>query len=124
MADKVSSVNDKLSIQLMIGKQMHPITIRRDKEEIFRKAAKNINERLGRYQESYPNLSYESCVSITLLDFAVEAHAGTEIRVVIVVAVGITDTRITGNFNQVVNLFVKCINFDAHAAKFDCKFFG
>ena len=73
MADKVSSVNDKLSIQLMIGKQMHPITIRRDKEEIFRKAAKNINERLGRYQESYPNLSYESCVSITLLDFAVEA---------------------------------------------------
>ena len=65
MADKVSSVNDKLSIQLMIGKQMHPITIRRDKEEIFRKAAKNINERLGRYQESYPNLSYESCVSIT-----------------------------------------------------------
>ena len=43
MADKVSSVNDKLSIQLMIGKQMHPITIRRDKEEIFRKAAKNIN---------------------------------------------------------------------------------
>lgn len=68
MADKVSSVNDKLSIQLMIGKQMHPITIRRDKEEIFRKAAKNINERLGRYQESYPNLSYESCVSITLLD--------------------------------------------------------
>ena len=46
MADKVSSVNDKLSIQLMIGKQMHPITIRRDKEEIFRKAAKNINERL------------------------------------------------------------------------------
>lgn len=73
MADKVSSVNDKLSIQLMIGKQMHPITIRRDKEEIFRKAAKNINERLGRYQESYPNLSYESCVPITLLDFAVEA---------------------------------------------------
>lgn len=73
MADRVSSVNDKLSIQLMIGKRMHPITIRRDKEEIFRKAAKNINERLGRYQESYPNLSYESCVSITLLDFAVEA---------------------------------------------------
>lgn len=73
MADKASPVSDKLSIQLMIGKQMHPITIRRDKEEIFRKAAKNINERLGRYQESYPNLGYESCVSITLLDFAVEA---------------------------------------------------
>ena len=73
MAGNTTSSSDKLSIQLMIGKQMHPITIRRDKEEIFRKAAKNINERLSRYQETYPNLGYESCVSITLLDFAVEA---------------------------------------------------
>ena len=73
MADQNPSPSDKLSIQLMIGKQMHPITIRRDKEEIFRKAAKNINERLSRYQETYPNLGYERCISITLLDFAVEA---------------------------------------------------
>lgn len=64
---------DKINIQLMIGKQMHPITIRREKEEIFRRAASNINERLARYRESYPQLGYESSMSITLLDFAVEA---------------------------------------------------
>lgn len=41
----MSEVNDKLNIQLMIGNQMHPITIRREQEEIFRKAAKQINEK-------------------------------------------------------------------------------
>ena len=64
---------DKLNIQLMIGNQMHPITIRRELEEVFRKAAKKINDKLSRYRESYPNLSYERCMSITLLDFAVYA---------------------------------------------------
>ena len=34
MADKVSSVNDKLSIQLMIGKQMYPITTREIEEAL------------------------------------------------------------------------------------------
>ena len=64
---------DKLNIQLMIGNHMHPITIRRELEEVFRKAAKKINDKLSRYRESYPNLSYERCMSITLLDFAVYA---------------------------------------------------
>ncbi len=52
---------------------MHSITIRREMEEIFRKAAKNINEKLSRYQVSYPNMGYEKSMSITLLDFAVYA---------------------------------------------------
>ena len=73
MQEKKDNISDKLSIQLMIGKQLHPVTIRRDKEEIFRRAARNINERLSRYQETYPNLGYERSMSITLLDFAVEA---------------------------------------------------
>ena len=33
---------DKLVIQLLIGKQVFPITIRRDQEEIYRKASKMI----------------------------------------------------------------------------------
>ncbi|GAY31464.1 hypothetical protein IMSAGC014_01065 [Bacteroidaceae bacterium] len=69
----MSEVNDKLNIQLMIGNQMHPITIRREQEEIFRKAAKQINEKLGRYQQAYPNRGYETYMSIALLDFAVYA---------------------------------------------------
>lgn len=63
---------DKLVIQLLIGKQVYPITVRRDQEEIYRKAARQINEKLGRYEQSYPNLSYERYTSVALLDFAVQ----------------------------------------------------
>ena len=63
---------DKLVIQLLIGKQVYPITVRRDQEEVYRKAARQINEKLGRYEQSYPNLSYERYTSVALLDFAVQ----------------------------------------------------
>ena len=63
---------DNLVIQLLIGKQVYPITVRRDQEEVYRKAARQINEKLGRYEQSYPNLSYERYTSVALLDFAVQ----------------------------------------------------
>lgn len=63
---------DKLVIQLLIGKQVYPITVRRNQEEVYRKAARQINEKLGRYEQSYPNLSYERYTSVALLDFAVQ----------------------------------------------------
>lgn len=63
---------DKLVIQLLIGKQVYPITVRRDQEEVYRKAARLINEKLGRYEQSYPNLNYERYTSVALLDFAVQ----------------------------------------------------
>lgn len=64
--------SDKLVIQLLIGKQVYPITVRRDQEEIYRKASRMINEKLARYEQSYPNLSYERYTSVALLDFAVQ----------------------------------------------------
>lgn len=47
-------------IQLLIGKQAFPITIKRDQEEIYRRASQLINEKLGRYEQSYPHLGYEN----------------------------------------------------------------
>lgn len=64
--------NDKLVIQLLIGKQVYPITIKREQEEVYRKAARTINDKLGRYEQSYPNLGYERYTSVALLDFAVQ----------------------------------------------------
>ena len=43
---------DKLVIQLLIGKQVFPITIRRDQEETYRKASKMITDKLGRRKQS------------------------------------------------------------------------
>ena len=59
-------------IQLLIGKQAFPITIKRDQEEIYRRASQLINEKLGRYEQSYPHLGYEKYNSVALLDFAVQ----------------------------------------------------
>lgn len=69
----MQDINDKLVIQLMIGNQIYPISVKREQEELFRKAAKQINEKLNRYRVAYPNQGYEKYMSIALLDFAVKA---------------------------------------------------
>lgn len=63
---------DKFVIQLLIGKQLYPITVKREQEGMYRKAAQLINEKLSRYEQSYPNLGYERYTSVALLDFAVQ----------------------------------------------------
>ena len=47
--------SDKLVINLFIGRQSYPITVKRDQEEVFRRAAELINNKLQRYQTAYPN---------------------------------------------------------------------
>lgn len=64
--------SEKMVIRLLVGKQIYPITVMRDQEEIYRKAAKLINERLARYEQSYPGLSYERYTSVALLDFTTQ----------------------------------------------------
>ena len=64
--------SNKLIIKLMVGNQIYPISVKREQEELFRKAAKDINEKLQRYQTTYPNQGYEKYMSIALLDFAVK----------------------------------------------------
>ena len=58
--------SDKLVIQLLIGKQVYPITVKRDQEEIYRRAARMINDKLGRYEQSYPHLGYERYTSVKI----------------------------------------------------------
>lgn len=64
-------MDDKLVIRLIIGHQEHAITVPRNQEERFRKAAKLINEKLGKYELKYANQSQEKYMSIVLLDLAV-----------------------------------------------------
>ena len=65
--------SDKLVINLFIGRQSYPITVKRDQEEVFRRAAELINNKLQRYQTAYPNQGNEKLTAIALLDFAVMA---------------------------------------------------
>jgi len=69
----MNEVNDKLTIRILIGRQEHEINVRRQDEEVFRKAAKIITEQLGRYEQKFRGQSYETYLSITLLDFVVHS---------------------------------------------------
>lgn len=64
-------VSEKMVIQLLIGKHLQQITIKREQEEIFRKAAQIINDRLNKYKTAYPEQGEIKYMSIALLDFAV-----------------------------------------------------
>ena len=68
-------MEDKIAINLLVGKQIYPITVLREQEEVYRRAAKLINERLSRYQTKYPGQNYEKYLSIVLLDLAVRAES-------------------------------------------------
>lgn len=50
---------------------MYPFTVRREMEEVFRKAARLINETWGRYEKAYPHQGDEKYMSMTLLELAV-----------------------------------------------------
>ena len=70
----MENAQNNLVIHLLIGKQLYPITVLREQEEMFRKAAKLINETLRRYEQTYPNQGYEKYTSVALLDFAVRVQ--------------------------------------------------
>ena len=67
----MEGLSEKFTIQLLIGNQMYPVTVRRDQEEIFRKAAELINGKLSKYQQAYLHQSYEKYMSMSLLELAV-----------------------------------------------------
>lgn len=64
--------SDKLVITLMLGRQPQQIHILREQEEVYRNAARLINEKLSRYESAYPNQATERYMSIVLLDLAVQ----------------------------------------------------
>ncbi len=69
----MEKVSEKFVIHLLIGDQTYPFTIPRDREEIFRKASVQINDKLNKYKVAYPHQGNEKYMSVALLDFAVKA---------------------------------------------------
>lgn len=46
-------MNDKIKINLLIADEPFTMTIQRDEEELFRKAAKQVNDRMNVYRSMY-----------------------------------------------------------------------
>lgn len=64
-------MSEKFVIRLLIGNDTYPFTVRREKEEVYRNAAKLINQTLSKYEQAYPKQGHEKYMVMTLLDLAV-----------------------------------------------------
>lgn len=65
-------MNDKIKINLQMAGYTYPLTIERDKEEIVRLAAKQVEQRLNAYRTHYEELSPERILSMVAFQFALE----------------------------------------------------
>ena len=70
----MDSSKEKITINLMLGRQRQTITIPRDQEETYRRAANEINGVLAAYERKYAALGYDRIIAITMLDFSVKAE--------------------------------------------------
>jgi cell division protein ZapA len=63
-------MNDRIKINLNIADSYYPITIERDEEELMRKAAKQVNDRLNSYREKYKNQPVDKLLAMVAFQFA------------------------------------------------------
>lgn len=67
-------MNDKFTIRIKIADTAHPLTINRSEEELYRKAAKMVDQRFADYKEKYKkvDLTDNQFLSFVALEFAVK----------------------------------------------------
>lgn len=63
--------DDKFNIQLRIANKTYPITVTRDTEETYRKAAKLIQQRIDRYTASFFAEDKQDYYAMVMLDLAI-----------------------------------------------------
>ncbi len=65
-------MSEKVSIRIQIGGRQYPLSIAPEKEEIIRKAAKLINERMKSYQENFAVQDTQDLLSMSALELGVK----------------------------------------------------
>lgn len=65
-------MNDTIKINLKIGDSNYPLTIKREDEEIIRRAAKEVNDKLNAYRAHYPNVDKERIMAMVAYQFSLE----------------------------------------------------
>ena len=63
----------EISIKISISDRIYPLKVNTEEEEIVRRAAKVINERIKHYQENYAVRDKQDLLSMALLHYATAA---------------------------------------------------
>lgn len=67
----MKEVSEKIHIKLRVNNKEYPLTVDRNKEEIYRIAERRINERLNLYKQKFDGLDEVFYMSMTMLDLTV-----------------------------------------------------
>ena len=65
-------MDDMMKIHLLIDNERYPMTIRREDEQLYRDAAKQIDNKLNKYRSYYPDFSPARHWAIAALELAFE----------------------------------------------------
>ncbi len=66
-------MDDELHIKVTLGNRVYPLKIKREEEELIRKAAKLVNENMRELEESYAVRDRQDLLAMTALFFANKA---------------------------------------------------
>lgn len=79
-------MKDEFLIKVNVAGRLYPLNIKRNREEIIRKAAKSINEKVLQYQQKYKDKDIQDFLAMASLQFVVkviEAEAKTDVSPVL-----------------------------------------
>jgi cell division protein ZapA len=71
-------MEEKLSIKINIGDKYYPLRIERSEEEMIRKAAKAINDKLNQYKGKYAERDMVDLLAMTALQFTKKYYEKAE----------------------------------------------
>lgn len=71
---------DSKQITLIIAGRPYPLKIKATDEEVIRKIAKEVNERVNLFQLNYPNRDKQDCLAMALLAYAVDLYKASRHR--------------------------------------------
>jgi len=87
----------EISIKINIADRVYPLKVNMEEEEIIRRAAKLINDRIKEYQENYAVRDKQDLLSMCVLHYATSALKADK-------KVTVEDTEVTGKVYQLDHL--------------------
>jgi cell division protein ZapA (FtsZ GTPase activity inhibitor) len=87
----------EISIKINIADRVYPLKVNMEEEEIIRRAAKLINDRIKEYQENYAVRDKQDLLSMSVLHFATLALKADK-------KVSVEDTEVTEKVYQLDHL--------------------
>lgn len=64
----------RITITITIAGRPYPLKIKATDEAVIRKIAREVNEKINRFQLSYPNRDKQDCLALALLAYAVDLY--------------------------------------------------